>query len=444
MTLPIELRLPQIGDTGTSVKLGVWLKQEGDTVEAGEPIAEVETDKTNVELEAPASGVVDKIHVEAGTDGLETGVLLVVIAEGNATGKRKPGSAASRGPARPATPDAPPERARAADTESPTIQTEAVAQPAEDPRATLPAQAFSDPSTVAASPLAGRLAMAAGLNLSTIQGTGRGGRISKADVERVLAERSPTPLPERSAAVQPAPVTIRANELVVPENSFQEQPLSTMRRVTAVRLQQAKQTIPHFYLRVECAVDAVLQLRSRLNAQIHDVKLTLTDIMVRAAALALRKVPQANSTWADNTVRVYDAADVAVAVNTPTGLITPIIRQADRKGLAAISREMKVLTERARQGALEPEEYTGGTFTISNLGMYGVDSLYAIVNPPQSCILGVGAAVKRPIVAGDKVVVGTVSTCTLSADHRAIDGATGAELLVAFRMFIEEPGLLAL
>ena len=350
--MSIELRLPQLAETVTSAKLGTWLKQEGDTVEAGEPIVEVETDKTNVELEAPASGVVHKIHVKAGTDGLETGALLAVISEG--------------------------------------------AEPA------------------------------------------------GADDGQTRATEDAAPPTEVSVSGGPTAMTIQTPDLAIAETSFHEQPLSTMRRVTAMRLQQAKQTVPHFYLRMECTVDAVLELRTRINEHSPDVKLTLTDIIVRAAALALRKVPQANSTWADDAIRVYDAADIAVAVNTPMGLITPIIRQADRKGLGAISQEMKALTERARQGALTPEEYSGGTFTISNLGMYAVESLYAIVNPPQSCILGVGAAVKRPVVVGDELAIGTIATCTLSADHRAIDGATGAEFLASFRMFIEEPGLLAL
>ena len=415
--MSIELRLPQLAETVTSAKLGTWLKQEGDTVEAGEPIVEVETDKTNVELEAPASGVVHKIHVKAGTDGLETGALLAVISEG----------------AEPAGAD-----------DGQTRATEDAAPPPETPPTAAPTPLRPVDASAPASPLARRMATAAGLDLAAIHGTGRGGRIGKADVERAIAEQRPTTPTEVSVSGGPTAMTIQTPDLAIAETSFHEQPLSTMRRVTAMRLQQAKQTVPHFYLRMECTVDAVLELRSRINEHSPDVKLTLTDIIVRAAALALRKVPQANSTWADDAIRVYDAADIAVAVNTPMGLITPIIRQADRKGLGAISQEIKALTERARQGALTPEEYSGGTFTISNLGMYGVESLYAIVNPPQSCILGVGAAVKRPVVVGDELAIGTIATCTLSADHRAIDGATGAEFLASFRMFIEEPGLLAL
>ena len=231
---------------------------------------------------------------------------------------------------------------------------------------------------------------------------------------------------------------------VGPDVPFTEHTLTGMRRVTATRLQQAKQTVPHFYLRIECVVDAALGLLARVKELYPDVTPSLTDFVVRAAALALRQVPQANSTWADGVVRVYDTVDIAVAVNTPKGVITPIVRAADRKDLGAIARETRALVTRAREGTLTPEEYTGGTFTVSNLGMYGVEGLYAIVNPPQSCILGVGAAVKRPVVAGNVVAVGTVMTCTLSADHRAIDGAVGAELLAALRAFIEQPGLMAL
>ena len=428
--MSIELRLPQLAETVTTAKLGIWLKQEGDTVEAGEPIVEVETDKTNVELEAPASGVVHKIHVEAGTDGLETGALLAVITEGAAAPESEP-------------PQPPPEAP--VDVVEPTGSDngdQANAAAPSPPAAAPPAPNAGAPA--AASPLARRMATAAGLDLATIRGTGRGGRIGKADVEKAIAALHPATATEVAVPREPTAMTIQPSEVAVASTSFHEQPLSTMRRVTAMRLQQAKQTVPHFYLRMECNVDAALELRTRINEQTPDLKLTLTDIIVRAAALALRRVPQANSTWADNAIRVYDAADIAVAVNTPMGLITPIVRQADRKGLGTISQELKALTTRARDGALKPEEYTGGTFTISNLGMYGVESLYAIVNPPQNCILGIGAAVKRPVVVGNELAVGTVSTCTLSADHRAIDGATGAELLAAFRMFIEEPGLLAL
>ncbi len=409
--MPTELRLPQLAETAASAKLAVWLKQEGETVAAGEAIVEVETDKTNVEIEAPASGVISRIHVAAGTEGLETGALLAVIADdGDGTLPAEPAAAPVPDAAGP---DAP------------------------EPR---PASAPASASAPGASPLARRMAAAAGLDLGRVQGTGRGGRVGKADVERALAAQASAEAPRAAAAAERAADPPAAT----PPAGSREEPLSAPRRVTAERLQAAKQSIPHFYLGVDCAMDAALRLRARGNAQDPDLELTLTDIIVRAAALALRRVPAANSSWADGRVRLYDTVDIAVAVDTPTGLFTPIIRQADRKGLRTISGELKTLGARARAGKLTPEEYAGGTFTISNLGMHGVDSLYAIVNPPQSCILGVGAARPRPVVAGDAVTVGTIATCTLSADHRTIDGATGAALLAAFRTVVEEPALLAL
>ena len=428
-----ELRLPPLADTVTSVKLAAWLKTEGETVAAGEPIAEVETDKTNVEIDAPAGGVVREIHVPAGTEGLETGALLAVIDEG-AGGAADTGATAEAAASEPAV--EPEAAAAAVETTAGEPVTASVASGAPPP-----ATVAADGPVPPASPLARRMAAAAGLDLREIKGTGRNGRIGKADVERALAAQAePTP------AASVPPVSIRAPEPPpdTPAAGFREEPLSAMRRVTAERLQAAKQTIPHFYLSVDCGMDAAMRLRARLNEREPDLGLTLTDIIVRAAAQALREVPAANSSWADGAVRLYDAVDIAVAVDTPGGLVTPIIRAADRKGLRVISKELKALGARAREGALTPEEYSGGTFTISNLGMYGVDSLYAIVNPPQSCILGVGAARRRPVAAGDGVEVATVAACTLSADHRAIDGATGARLLAAFRTLIEEPALLAL
>ena len=419
-----ELRLPQLADTVTSAKLAVWLKAEGEAVAAGEPIVEVETDKTNVEIEAPASGVLQEIHVPAGTEGLETGTLLAVIADG--VGARAAAEPAAGEPEAPAPDAAAPESRPAPAPADPERAAEAPAEPGPAP---------------AASPLARRMAAAAGLDLGQVEGTGRGGRIGKADVERALAaQAAPAPAP---------PVVAPSGRDSEPRSAasttgVREERLSAMRRVTAERLQAAKRTIPHFYLSADCAMDAAMRLRAVVNERESDPGLTLTDFIVRAAALALREVPAANSSWSEGAVRLYDSADIAVAVDTPQGLITPIIRQADGKDLRAISRELKALSARAREGALTPEEYTGGTFTISNLGMYGVDSLYAIVNPPQSCILGVGAARPQPIVSDGGVAVATTAAFTLSADHRAIDGATGARLLAAIRAFMEEPALLAL
>ena len=433
--MPTELRLPPLADTVTSVKLAAWLKREGQAVAAGEPIVEVETDKTNVEIEAPAGGVVSRIHVPAGTEGLETGALLAVI-DGAADAAGEPETAPEAATTGPAVEH---------EAAPPTAATEAASGTEPGPgaggRARASAIGPASGPVPAASPLARRMAAAAGLDLREIKGTGRGGRIGKSDVERALAAQAgPAPAASRRPVAARAP----AAPADIPAAGFREEPLSAMRRVTAERLQAAKQTVPHFYLNADCAMDAALRLRARLNERDPDLGLTLTDIIVRAAALALREVPAANSAWGDGAVRLFDTADIAVAVDTPGGLITPIIRQADGKSLRAISQELKSLSTRAREGGLTPEEYTGGTFTISNLGMYGVDSLYAIVNPPQSCILGVGAARPRPVAASGGVEVATIAACTLSADHRAIDGATGARFLASLRTFIEEPALLAL
>ena len=228
------------------------------------------------------------------------------------------------------------------------------------------------------------------------------------------------------------------------DGGFHDEPLTAMRRVTATRMQQAKQAVPHFYLRAECDVGGAMAVIAQAKALGREPTPTLTDLVIRAASLALRQVPRANSAWADGVLRLYDAVDIALAVNTPDGLITPVLRMADTKDLGDIAQERLALVTRARDGALGPDEYTGGTFTISNLGMYGVDSLFAIVNPPQSCVLGVGAASRRPIAFDSDVRIGTMMSCTLSADHRAIDGATGAELLAAVKRYLEQPALMVL
>ncbi len=507
-----EIRLPRLADSVTSVKFGAWLKQEGDRVEAGEPIAEVETDKTTVELEAPVAGVLCDVRVAPGADGLEVGVVLARIAPaaGEPAGAEsvpppdaapgpedgaRPGpgdEAAVRGSGPPvgAAPDPEPSDGAAlietvARDEAPAVGDGEPAVPGDSsaapgaPAARDEARAAPDEAP-ASTPLALRMVAAAGLDLSAIQAAGPDGRIRKADVDRVLAARrgasgewhapsargapagegaasgegppagegAEPSLPTTPVGLAPPPPPPEAPaEAGAPGDAgapHHEQPLTAMRRVTATRMQQAKQTVPHFYLRTECRVDAALGFLAAAKRHSPDAPPTLTDLVVRAAACALRIVPQANSAWVDGAVRVYDRVDVAVAVSTPHGLVAPVVRGAERKDLGAIARETRDLAARARAGRLAPAEYAGGTFTISNLGMYGVESLYAIVNPPQSCILGVGAASRRPVAAGDGVGVGTVMACTLSADHRVIDGAAGAELLEAIRSCLEQPALMLL
>ena len=501
MTETTDIRLPRLAESVTSVKFGAWLKQEGDRVEAGEPIAEVETDKTTVELEAPTGGVLCDLRVAAGADGLEVGAVLgrIAPAAGAPAGaglsaatpgqedetrpaRRDEGAPVRSGPGAPA--PNPPPAAEAASVETaavrgvaPAVRDKAPATPGELPAAPAEPPAASGGMPVkapaaaapAATPLALRMAAAAGLDLSAVR-AGPDGRIRKTDIDRVLAARrgasgeEDTPSPQRmlsgkgaasgeggepagSAPVGPAsPSAPRAASApgtpgdVTPP--YREQPLTAMRRVTATRMQQAKQTVPHFYLRTECRVDAALRFLAAAKRHFPDAPPTLTDLVVRAAACALRTVPAANSAWVDGAVRVYERVDVAVAVDTPHGLVAPVVRGADGKDLGAIARETRALAARAREGRLAPDEYAGGTFTISNLGMYGVESLYAIVNPPQSCILGVGAATRRPVADGDGVGLGAVMACTLSADHRVIDGAAGAELLEAIKSCLEQPGLM--
>ena len=281
---------------------------------------------------------------------------------------------------------------------------------------------MSQPNRIFASPLARRLAKDAGLALESVTGSGPHGRIVKADIEAMLKAG-----PVRKPAVAGL------------EPAYEEIPNSTMRKVIARRLTEAKRDVPHFYLTVDCEIDALLQGRALLNAGADGVKLSVNDFIVRAVALALRKVPAANASWGEEAIRRYRDVDISVAVATESGLITPIVRNADRKGLAEISAEIKVLAAKAREGKLKPEEFQGGGFTISNLGMYGIKSFSAIINPPQGCILAVGAGEQRPVVKNGALAVANVMTVTLAVDHRVVDGAVGAQFLAAFKPLIENP-----
>lgn len=277
---------------------------------------------------------------------------------------------------------------------------------------------------VIASPLAKRIAAQKGVDLKLIKGTGPNGRIVKADVE------SAGFAPKRTAAPAPAPTH--------PVGAYDAIPNSNMRKVIARRLSESKQTVPHFYLTIDCELDELLALRSKMN-EVSDTKISVNDFIIRAVALALKKVPAANASWSNEAILQYRDADISVAVATPTGLITPIVRAAQTKTLAAISGEMKDLAARARDGKLKPEEFQGGGFSISNLGMYGVKEFAAIINPPQACILAVGAGEQRPVVKNGQLAVATVMSCTLSTDHRAVDGAVGAQFIAAFKELIEKP-----
>jgi pyruvate dehydrogenase E2 component (dihydrolipoamide acetyltransferase) len=425
-----------MGEATTAARLGAWLKREGDPVVAGEPIAEVETDKTNFEIEAPASGIL-RILIAAGSDGIMVGARLGMI-EPDAAGVSAGNAARERpevsdGPRYAAPADA--DESASAIAPEPTLHlVPAIRQPSGEE-----APNVSNVTGVDATPLAKKIAQATGLDLSTVL-AGDGVRITKADVELALGKRrAPESLPVTTA---PAASAIRPAQ----SGQFVDHPLSSMRRVTASRLALSKQTIPHFYLHSDCRVDALIDLRKQWNVRANGsgTKVTVTDILVFAVSRALKKVPIANAAWIENGIRVFENVDIAVAVNTPAGLITPIVRGCEQKTLITISREIASLAERARAGSLKPTEYTGGTLTISNLGMFRVTSIMPIINPPQACILGFGAIEARAVVEDGRIVAGQIMACTLAADHRVIDGVAGAEFLTQVRRFLEDPVSLTL
>ena len=407
------LRMPEVAANATHATLAAWSKKEGEPIAAGDCLAEVETDKAIVEISADSAGVMGQWLVPAGQE-VEVGApIAVLLATGEAAADvqalLQAAGAVATAPAAAAASAVPGTPAPAATT----------------------AQASGE--RLRASPLARRLASQRGVDLSRLQGSGPGGRIVKIDVERAQAA-APAPA-LASAPVAAAPVAAPAGSGA---SAFTEVPHSSMRRTIARRLAESKSTIPHFYLTVECRMERLLALRTEINASASR-KISVNDFIVRAVAVALREVPQANVGWTDTAMRQYAQADVAVAVSTDTGLITPIVRAADRKTLSQISAEIADLAARARAGQLRPEEYQGGSFSVSNLGMHGVGAFSAIINPPQAAILAVGASQQKPVVENGELKVGTVMACTLSVDHRAIDGALAAQWLAAFQRAIEAP-----
>jgi pyruvate dehydrogenase E2 component (dihydrolipoamide acetyltransferase) len=436
--MTINILMPALSPTMTEGTLATWHKKEGDKVKSGDVIAEIETDKATMEVEAVDEGTMGKILVAEGTENVPVNeVIAILLEEGEDAGALKGGGPAPKAEAKAEAPAAEPK------VEAPAAQPAPAAKPATNGH---------DDSRVFASPLARRMAQQAGVDLATLKGSGPHGRVVKADVDAALAGGAPAAKPAAAApeAAKPAPAAAPAAKPAAAGGPnakqladafgipYSEQKHSNMRKTVARRLLESKQTVPHFYLTVDIELDALLKLRKELNDR-GDVKLSVNDLIIKAAALALRKVPAANTSWTDEAMIQYERVDVSVAVATPGGLITPIIKDADRKGLGTISGEMKDLAARARDGKLKPEEYQGGTFSISNLGMFGVKDFAAIINPPQSCILAVGAGTQRPVVKDGALAIATVMSCTLSVDHRAVDGAVGAEYLAAFRALVEAP-----
>ena len=426
--------MPALSPTMTEGKLAQWLKAEGDVVAAGDVLAEIETDKATMEVEAVDEGVLAKIVVPGGTEGVAVNAVIAVLAdEGeDAAGVDVDALRTLPSPA----PSAAPSAALASASEPTPAPAPAPALVAAFTPAPIPLPTPAPATRVFASPLARRLAGDAGIDLTAVAGSGPRGRIVKKDVEAAIAA-GPVP-----AAVAPAiaggPTPAPAGDLPgMP--GYDAIPHSMMRKTIARRLTESKQTAPHFYLTVDCRIDELLYLRKKLNANANDYKLSVNDLIIRAAALALKEVPEANASWFEDAVRMWHTVDISVAVAIEGGLITPIIRGAEGKGLKAISSEMKDLAERARIGKLAPEEYQGGTFSISNLGMFGIKEFSAVINPPQGAILAVGAGEPRPVVVDGALAVGMVMTCTLSVDHRVVDGAVGAAFMQVFKDLIEEP-----
>jgi pyruvate dehydrogenase E2 component (dihydrolipoamide acetyltransferase) len=425
--------MPALSPTMTEGKLARWLKKPGDAIAPGDVIAEIETDKAMMEVEAVDEGTLGEIKVPEGTEGVAVNaVIATLVGEGDSA------AAPVKRPQSPP-PNLPPQGGGTGSDKGKTAPPpQSKALPLEggglgggESRTTLNGHA----KRIIATPLARRLARQAGIDLSAVKGSGPHGRIVKADLDG-----APKAAPSQPAAAPLAKGQDARQLADLLGMKYEARPNSGFRKTIARRLTEAKQTIPHFYLTLDCRIDALLDLRKKLNVSASDGgKVSVNDFVIRASALALRKIPDANVSWSEDAILAYQDVDISVAVATPNGLITPIIKQADTKSLRQIAAEMKDLAARARDGKLKPQEYQGGTFSISNLGMFGIREFAAVINPPQSCILAVGNGEQRPVVEDGALKIATVMTATLSVDHRAVDGALGAEYLAAFKTLIEDP-----
>jgi pyruvate dehydrogenase E2 component (dihydrolipoamide acetyltransferase) len=423
--MTISILMPALSPTMTEGKLAKWHVKEGDVVKAGQVLCEIETDKATMEVEAVDEGTIGKILIAEGTENVAVNTpIAVLLEEGESASAIKDVGAA------PAAKPAP-------KAEAPKPEAKPAAPPAPKPAAAAPAPAkTNDGGRIFASPLAKRMAEQAGLDLSRIKGSGPNGRIVKDDVDAAAkggtAKAAPAPV-QRGAALQP---TRSREDTLVPHTS--------VRKVIAKRMTESKQNIPHFYLTVDCRIDALLEARRQLNGKSEKIRVSVNDLIIKAAGVTLRDYPDVNASWSDEAMIMHGGIDVSVAVATERGLITPIVKDADMKGLAQISAEMRDLAKRAREGKLKLDEFQGGSMTVSNLGMYGIKEFAAIINPPQSCILAIGAGEERVIVVKGQSVVANMMSVTLAVDHRVVDGARGAEWLRSFKDYIERPATMLL
>ncbi|MBV2144573.1 pyruvate dehydrogenase complex dihydrolipoamide acetyltransferase [Falsochrobactrum sp. TDYN1] len=449
--MPINITMPALSPTMEEGNLAKWLVKEGDKVSSGDVIAEIETDKATMEVEAVDEGTVAKIVVPSGTEGVKVNALIAILAEEGedvAEAAQSAGTAAS----------APKAEAKA---ETPKEEPKAEAAPAAAPAST-PAPVKAEQPKIAdtgekgervfSSPLARRIAKDAGIDIAAVTGSGPRGRVVQRDVEAAIASGGAKAAAPQAAAAPVAAPKAMSDDAVLKlfeEGSYEIVPHDGMRKTIARRLVESKQTVPHFYLTIDCELDALLALRSQINAaaplvktekgEVPAYKLSVNDLVIKATALALRDVPDANVSWTEGGMLKHKRADVGVAVSIPGGLITPIVRHSESKTLSAISNEMKDLAKRARDRKLKPDEYQGGSTSVSNLGMFGVKDFAAIINPPHATIFAIGAGEQRAVVRNGEIKVATIMSVTLSTDHRAVDGALAAELAQAFKRRIENP-----
>jgi pyruvate dehydrogenase E2 component (dihydrolipoamide acetyltransferase) len=427
--MAINILMPALSPTMTEGKLAKWHVKEGDKVKAGQVICEIETDKATMEVEAVDEGTIGKIVVAEGAEGVKVNAVIAILLEEGETSLP-----AGAEPAPTSAPKSAPAAAVPAPAPKP-ASSPSIGPPAAAPSAApKPAQAPGG-GRIFASPLAKRIAAEKGLDLSRIKGSGPNGRIVKADVETAKPGVPPAaaPAPKAVPPAGPQPVFVAPGDKRVPHSSI--------RKVIARRMLESKQTVPHFYLTVDLEIDALLAARQAINAvaEKKGTKVSVNDMVIKACAKALRDHPECNASWTEDEMILYGAVDISVAVATERGLITPIVRNADMKGLAQIAAEMKDLAARAKIAKLKLDEFQGGGFTISNLGMFGINSFAAIINPPQAMILAVGVGEERPVVRKGQVAVRNMMSCTLAVDHRAVDGAMGAQFLQTLRGYIEQP-----
>jgi len=439
--MPIELKMPALSPTMEEGTLAKWLVKEGDDVKSGDILAEIETDKATMEFEAVDEGKIAKILVPEGTDGVKVGAPIAIMAGEGESVESAGASAPKADTAPPPTPKAAPEPKADATPKAPPPPQAPVETPAAPPQPAAAPRAEGE--RIKASPLARKLAQAQGIDLAAIQGSGPGGRIVRADLGKAAGGVVAAPAAAAAAPMATHLVTPGPFEEAIPHEAVK---LSNVRKTIARRLTESKQQIPHIYLTVDINLDALLNLRGELNKGLEsrNIKLSVNDLMIKALAMALIEVPECNVSFAGDTLFKYSRADISVAVSIPGGLITPIVADAGGKSVSAIATEIHDLAARAKEGKLQPDEYQGGTASLSNMGMYGIKNFEAVINPPQGMIMAIGAGEKRPYVINDSLQIATVMSATGSFDHRAIDGADGARLMQAFKRLVENPlGMLA-